>query len=344
MSIIRRNKMHNKRINIYRLLLIGLLVAFVMTLASLAIVKSNHNRSIDSQAFAEENSVTVTSLADAEAKLNAAQNEYNAAKAQSDSLQAQIEETTQKAVQAQNDMFESRNSFNKITCLEYKEGPSLPFLTFILDAKDFDSLLKSISYANKILEEKNIALNKHAEAKSQFDNILIDLNKKADAYNESLSKANAQLVQIQAVVDSAKATLAAEEAAQIERKASGGGSTPTPAPDPGPDDPTGWQVGMASAYGGSSDPGSGSRTATGEIVDDFSMGVAVPMSWPNYRSLFGHSIQIRMGGTVVIAKINDCGYMGGGSRSLDLQPGVFKAFGYGSCQAWGVRQVEYKIL
>ena len=325
-------------------MLIGLLVAFVMTLASLAIVKSNHSSSIDSQAFAVGSQVTVTSLADAEAKLNTAQNEYNTAKAQSDSLQKQIEDTTQNALQAQNEMFESRNSFNKITCLEYKQGPSLPFLTLILDSKDFDSLLKSINYANKILEEKNDALLKHAEAKNQFDNILIDLNKKADAYNDSVAKANANLAQIQAVVDSAKASLAAEEAAQIERKAGGGGDAPAPAPDPGPPDPTGWQVGIASAYGGSSDPGSGSRTATGETVDDFSMGVAVPMSWPNYRSLFGHNVQIKLGNTIVIAKINDCGGMGGGARSLDLQPGVFKAFGYGSCQAWGIRQVEYKIL
>ena len=36
--------------------------------------------------------------------------------------------------------------------------------------------------------------------------------------------------------------------------------------------------------------------------------------------------------------------MGGGSRALDLQPGVFKAFGFNTCQAWGVRTVSYRFL
>ena len=36
--------------------------------------------------------------------------------------------------------------------------------------------------------------------------------------------------------------------------------------------------------------------------------------------------------------------MGGGSRALDLQPGVFKAFGFSTCQAWGVRTVSYRFL
>ena len=36
--------------------------------------------------------------------------------------------------------------------------------------------------------------------------------------------------------------------------------------------------------------------------------------------------------------------MGGGSRSLDLQPGVWKAFGYSSCDDWGLRTVSYRIL
>ena len=74
------------------------------------------------------------------------------------------------------------------------------------------------------------------------------------------------------------------------------------------------------------------------------MGVASPMSWPNYRSYLGHAVEIKYGGKTVVATINDCGNMGGGSRALDLQPGVFKAFGFSTCQAWGVRTVSYRIL
>ena len=46
----------------------------------------------------------------------------------------------------------------------------------------------------------------------------------------------------------------------------------------------------------------------------------------------------------VFATVNDCGYMGGGSRSLDLQPGVWKAFGFSSCTDWGLRTVSYRFL
>ena len=108
----------------------------------------------------------------------------------------------------------------------------------------------------------------------------------------------------------------------------------------------GWKSGPASAYGGSTDsstPNPGT-TATGAVCDDNSMGVAVPLAWPNARSYLGHAVEIKYGGKTVVATINDLGGMGGGSRHLDLQPGVFKAFGFNSCNSWGVRTVQYRIL
>lgn len=115
-------------------------------------------------------------------------------------------------------------------------------------------------------------------------------------------------------------------------------STPEPIPEP-----AGWIEGIAGAYGGSTDPGCGSWTATGEPLDDLSMGVAIPMSWPDYYTYFGRTVEIKYGETIVLARVNDCGYMGGGSMSLDLQPGVFRTFGFESCNAWGVRQVSYRF-
>lgn len=109
---------------------------------------------------------------------------------------------------------------------------------------------------------------------------------------------------------------------------------------------SGWLTGVASAYGGSSDPYTPNpgTTATGAVCDDWSMGVAIPMSMPNYSSYFGRTVEISYGGMTVYAVVNDCGSMGGGSRALDLQPGVFKAFGFSDCYAWGVRTVSYRFL
>lgn len=125
-----------------------------------------------------------------------------------------------------------------------------------------------------------------------------------------------------------------------------GGSGSDPAPEPAPDPGAGWSTGIASAYGGSTDPYTPNpgTTATGAVCDDWSMGVAVPMAWPRYRQYYGRTVEISYGGMTVLATVNDCGYMGGGSRVLDLQPGVWKAFGFSSCNDWGLRTVSYRFL
>lgn len=107
-----------------------------------------------------------------------------------------------------------------------------------------------------------------------------------------------------------------------DNSAGSGGSSSTPSG-------SGWRTGIASAYGDSSDtsikyPGT---TATGDSCNNNSMGVAVPMSWPNYRSYFGRSVEIRYKGRTVIATVNDCGSFGKYGRDLDLQPGVIKHSG-----------------
>ena len=125
-----------------------------------------------------------------------------------------------------------------------------------------------------------------------------------------------------------------------------GGSGSDPAPEPAPDPGVGWSTGVASAYGGSTDPytPNAGTTATGAVCADWSMGVAVPMAWPRYWQYYGRTVEISYGGMTVLATVNDCGYMGGGSRSLDLQPGVWKAFGFSSCNDWGLRTVSYRFM
>lgn len=135
-------------------------------------------------------------------------------------------------------------------------------------------------------------------------------------------------------------------------------------PDPNPNPPSGgsgsggggsnsgdnssvsWSKGVASAYGGATDPytKNPATTATGAVCDDSSMGVAVPMAWPKYWKYYGRTVEISYGGMTVLATVNDCGGMGGGSRVLDLQPGVWKAFGFKSCSDWGLRTVSYRFL
>ena len=64
----------------------------------------------------------------------------------------------------------------------------------------------------------------------------------------------------------------------------------------------------------------------------------------NPSQFYGSMIQIEYNGMTVIATVTDCGGMGGGSRGLDLTPAVFRAFGAGSCDEWGLREVRYRFL
>lgn len=105
----------------------------------------------------------------------------------------------------------------------------------------------------------------------------------------------------------------------------------------------GWSTGWATAYGATG-IFNGAPTAGGGICNDESMGVAIPMSWPNYSSYYGRTVEISYGGRTVYATINDCGEMAGGAVSLDLQPGVYKALGFATEYEWGKREVSYRIL
>ena len=113
-------------------------------------------------------------------------------------------------------------------------------------------------------------------------------------------------------------------------------------PDP---EKSSWHTGLASAYGGASDkmtPNPGT-TATGTVCDDWSVGVAIPMKWGPQR-YYGKYVEVSYEGQSIVAPVVDCGEMAGGSRALDLQPGVFKAFGCNRCNDWGVREVRYRFL
>ncbi len=101
-----------------------------------------------------------------------------------------------------------------------------------------------------------------------------------------------------------------------------------------------WMIGLASAYSVADNTG-GNATASGDILTDDSMTVAVPLS---QRYLLGRTVQIRYGGKTVTATVNDVGGFAKYGRVLDLAGGVWKSFGCDSPTAWGVRAVQYRFL
>ena len=121
---------------------------------------------------------------------------------------------------------------------------------------------------------------------------------------------------------------------------SAGQTTPT-APDPEPSTPStggstdasGWKSGLASYYG-IGDGFMGGTTASGDIVTETSMGVAM-LNVP-----LGTMVEITYNGKSVVCVVNDRGPYGGG-RVIDLQPAPARALGFLSV---GVDTVQYRFL
>lgn len=225
---------------------------------------------------------------------------------------------------------------------------------------------------SNLVQELNDQKDAHQEKLSQLEAKKAEAEQVVAAASSHLSNAQDDQAARIAALQQAAEQLAAEEAVgqpveveeanTVDREPVAPPEEPVqPNPEPVPEAPatggdeggsessdnvTGWSTGVASAYGGSTDPGTPNpgTTATGAVCDDNSMGVAVPMAWPNYWRYYGRTVEISYGGMTVLATVNDCGYMGGGSRSLDLQPGVWKAFGFSSCNDWGLRTVNYRFL
>ena len=107
---------------------------------------------------------------------------------------------------------------------------------------------------------------------------------------------------------------------------------------------SGWITCVAYAYSiADNDPPGSTSTASGIPLDDSKPSVALPMS-QNSSAHYGDLIEIRYNGMSVIATVTDCGYMGNGSRGLDLSTAVYRAFGFSSPNSWGLRTVSYRYL
>lgn len=292
-------------------------------------------------------------LSDATEQVQAAAKELQDATDAANALQSQMDEAAKSMASTQDRQAVVQGEVNDTIRANYKARGGTPDAVATLTADSIDGLASLLSYDSKT--EATLANNlagiseRTAELKAQSD----DLLSKKQEQDAKVSELRSKKADLDKKVSDLKAKAAKEEAdrkaaaaAQAAQKAASTASSEasSTAQTFATDTSTGgWQSGRASAYGGSSDPGAGSRTANGSTVNDYSMGVAIPLAWGR-RDLLGHQVEISYGGRSVIATINDLGGMGGGSRALDLQPGVFKALGAGTCNAWGVRTVQYRIL
>ncbi|MDY2776826.1 MAG: RlpA-like double-psi beta-barrel domain-containing protein [Collinsella sp.] len=203
---------------------------------------------------------------------------------------------------------------------------------------ELEGKLEEISAAkDEAIEQQQIAEDSLARAK--------------DAQSQMTLKAAAEDAEAaRRAAEAQEAIDRAEEQTRPTVPETGGGTTPQQPgggtePDGGTDGgtegggevvappQTGWMSGVASYYG-IGDGFMGQTTASGEIVTETSMGIAM-LGVP-----FGTRVEISYRGRSVIAYVNDRGpYVHG--RVIDMQPAVARALDFLSV---GVGTVQYRFL
>lgn len=215
---------------------------------------------------------------------------------------------------------------------------------------DLESAQQTLQASKTAADQKQQdAADAMAQAQSELDelNRQIEAQKAAEAAAaaKAAEEAAAQAAAQQQQEQEAAASAAAQAQARTQAQANQSSSNPQPSNPSATDgsevkDDGEWMIGSASAYSPESNTG-GNATASGEILSESSVSVAVPAS---QRYLLGRTVQIRWNGKTVNAKVTDTGGFAAYGRVLDLAPGVYKAFGFSSANAWGVRAVQYRFL
>lgn len=268
-------------------------VSFALAIICIVIPTSLNAKS----AYADITSVN--NYVEAKAYLASVRAEYDACMTQATDLYNQIESTTNLTFEAQKKMAESRLNLGSLVKYEYTNSTQFSIIMTIACSTSLDDLFKNMDYANSVMDYQYRVAQEQKTRQDEFNLILNELNKQNEAQNSYLALASSKLSEATEVLNAAKSKLTPAELAELEGEISdiggGGGDTPEPGPTPpGPAPGPGWASGIASAYGGSSDPYTPNPgiTATGEVCDDWSTGVAIPTAWPDFRQYFHHTVQI----------------------------------------------------
>lgn len=283
-------------------------------------------------------------------ELNGLTQEVKQAKQRVEALEDEIQKTLDDIDQKQSEYAQLQSSAANMAIELYKDCETFNFFVVLERSTSVRELMNHLDMNERVLGAYGKAVQKTAAARDELNEkyrkisakkdekaeILADLQKKASKLEDSIADLRdkeEKLLSVEQQVQLAQAAAAAQQVAQTFETGTVGL------------DENEWKTGITTAYGGKSDdstpcPG---ETATGTICDDWSVGVAVPMAW-GPEQYYGRRVEISYDGQSIIAPIVDCGYMGNGYVSFDLQPGVFKAFGCDTCDDWGAREVQYRFV
>lgn len=300
-----------------------------------------------------------TSLSELQASIDESNGAYNTAVAHANELQEQIDANEARLAQIEEELPAKKDAAAKSLRVSYKmQAGSGDLIQLLLSSEDFNEVISTLQYLEKITSHNNAAVEDLAQATDELEQVQSALASQKAQVDSEVQSALASLTEANDARDQYEAQMAAQQAAQVrqaavqqqgaeqqgseQQGASGSDSATKPDSSASQDVETDgeWMCGLASAYDVDNNTG-GSATASGSILTSDSVTVAVPAS---QRYLLGRTVEIRYGGKTITATVTDTGGFAGYGRVLDLAGGCWKAFGFSSCYDWGVRAVQYRFL
>ena len=283
------------------------------------------------------------------ARIGSLNDEISAAEERIKLIETQMKETLDAIDAKQQEYAKLRRHMCDMAVELYKDHISYSPLMILESNDTLNDVLWRLDMRERVLERYNTAIHDAQDASEQLKQDYEDVSKSRDEQREVIKEMNAKIEEVNGTIDElrkqekklgvkeqAKIAQASAEAQELAATFETGSMG---------DDTLEWKTGLASAYGGSSDDITPQEelTATGTVCDDWSIGVAVPLAW-GPSAYYGKYVEISYEGQSIVAPVVDCGNMDNGNRALDLQPGVFKAFGCATCDDWGVREVQYRFI
>ena len=225
-------------------------------------------------------------------------------------------------------------------------------IQLLLSSEDFNEVISTLQYLEKITSHNNAAVEDLAQATDELEQVQSALASQKAQVDSEVQSALASLTEANDARDQYEAQMAAQQAAQVRQAAaqqqateqqgasSGDSAKSDSSANQDVETDGEWMCGLASAYDVDNNTG-GTATASGAILTSDSVTVAVPAS---QYYLLGRTVEIRYGGKTITATVTDTGGFASYGRVLDLAGGCWKAFGFSSCYDWGVRAVQYRFL
>ena len=295
-----------------------------------------------------------TSLSELQGRIDESNEAYNTAVAHATELQDQIDANEARLAQIEEELPAKKDAAAKSLRVSYKmQAGSGDLIQLLLSSEDFNEVISTLQYLEKITSHNNAAVEDLAQATDELEQVQSALASQKAQVDSEVQSALASLTEANDARDQYEAQMAAQQAAQVrqaaaqqqateQQGASSSDSANKADSSSSQDVETDgeWMCGLASAYDVDNNTG-GTATASGAILTSDSVTVAVPAS---QYYLLGRTVEIRYGGKTITATVTDTGGFASYGRVLDLAGGCWKAFGFSSCYDWGVRAVQYRFL